>query len=382
MTNTNSYTYRGIKYFESLNGLRFIAAYLVVMHHSETIRNKNGLFNLDHLAFFKNGGTAVTFFFVLSGFLITWLLLKEHAKTGRISVSHFYLRRVLRIWPLYFLLVLIGAVLVPYALGMIGYDYEMPYTFGQTWYWFLFFMPFIVNFKFGHHLLEPLWSIGVEEVFYLMWAPLVKFLRKHILWLLYGVIAIKVILLLVATFANPGDLFSYVVATLQFEAMAIGGLGAWWLYNREKPVSGAFVFRKPVQSFLFVLLVLRLGFHYYFSQYQLYQLLFNLPVLSSLVLEGLFLFTIINLSVNEKRLFSFKGRWIDYLGDISYGVYMYHMLIIFAVVLVLKKLLLQLSPLPATLAYYAIVTTGVILVASLSKKLFEDPFLRLKDRFS
>ncbi|WP_295128587.1 acyltransferase [uncultured Chitinophaga sp.] len=380
MENTNSYIYRGIKYFESLNGLRFMAAYLVVMHHAETIRSKYGLFNLDQLSLFKNGGTAVTFFFVLSGFLITYLLLNEHRKTGRVSVRNFYLRRVLRIWPLYFLLVLIGAVLVPAVLGAMGYPYEMPYTFGEAWPWFLFFMPFMVNFLFGHHLLEPLWSIGVEEVFYLVWAPLVKFLRKHMLVLLYGVIAIKLALLVIASWFSRNELFNFLTTTLQFEAMAIGGLGAWWVYNREQPVSEAKLFSKTVQGLLLSLLVLRLGFHYYFSEYWLYSALFNTPVVSAVVLDLLFLYVILNLSLNAKRLFSLEGKMLNRLGEISYGVYMYHLLLIFGAVLVLKKHLLALSPIPSTLAFYAVVTGGVLLVAGLSKKYFEDPFLRIKNK--
>ena len=98
--------YKNIKLFPGLNSLRFMAAFLVLMHHSETIKSKHGIVNFDWLGLFKNGGNAVTFFFVLSGFLITYLLLKERHKTATTSIKNFYLKRVLRIWPLYFLLVL------------------------------------------------------------------------------------------------------------------------------------------------------------------------------------------------------------------------------------------------------------------------------------
>ena len=74
------FIYKNINYFPGLNALRFIAAYLVVMHHSETIRKKYGLLNLQSFSLFRNGSTAVSFFFVLSGFLITYLLLKEYQK--------------------------------------------------------------------------------------------------------------------------------------------------------------------------------------------------------------------------------------------------------------------------------------------------------------
>ena len=89
------------------------------------------------------------------------LLLKELNKTKTISVKRFYLKRILRIWPLYFLLVFLGVVALPFVLQLLGVSYKMPYTINQTWYYFVFFLPGLVTYYFGHHLLEPLWSIGV-----------------------------------------------------------------------------------------------------------------------------------------------------------------------------------------------------------------------------
>src|ERR1700761_1502238 len=139
--NTTTSRFKSIRFFEGLNPLRFFAAILVVMHHSETQRRKNGLFNFEWLGLFRNGGNAVTFFFVLSGFLITYLLLKENFETQTVSVRNFYIKRMLRIWPLYFLLVIIGCVLLPQVFTLLHVKYEMPYTFGQVWFYFLFFFP-------------------------------------------------------------------------------------------------------------------------------------------------------------------------------------------------------------------------------------------------
>jgi peptidoglycan/LPS O-acetylase OafA/YrhL len=132
--------FKNIVLFEGLNELRFFAAFLVVMNHAETIRAKNGLLNFNQYAFFKNGGTAVTFFFVLSGFLITYLLLKENYYTNTIKIKSFYIKRVLRIWPLYYLLVVAGLFIVPFAISKLGINYIMPYTFKQVWYYFVFFL--------------------------------------------------------------------------------------------------------------------------------------------------------------------------------------------------------------------------------------------------
>ena len=87
--------YKDIKYFKGLNALRFFAAYLVVIHHAEQIRMKYGIFHLKEYSLFNNGGLAVTFFFVLSGFLISYLLFKESDVTNTISVKKFYFRRIL-----------------------------------------------------------------------------------------------------------------------------------------------------------------------------------------------------------------------------------------------------------------------------------------------
>ena len=148
--------FKSIKHFKGLDSLRFFAAYLVVIHHAEQIRMTYGLFNLKQYSLFNNGGLAVTFFFVLSGFLISYLLLKEQFGKGTISVKKFYFRRVLRIWPLYFLLILIGTLLLPYILDILSYNYIMPYNFNDVVWYYIFFTPFLVNVFYGHHLLEPL----------------------------------------------------------------------------------------------------------------------------------------------------------------------------------------------------------------------------------
>ena len=105
--------YKSISYFRGLNSLRFFAAFLVVLQHAESIRHDKGLPSLIHLGIFNNGAEAVSFFFVLSGFLITYLLLKERKDTNETSIKRFYIKRVFRIWPLYFLLVFIGIVFQP-----------------------------------------------------------------------------------------------------------------------------------------------------------------------------------------------------------------------------------------------------------------------------
>src|SRR5215831_17781649 len=95
-------------YLKGLNALRFLAAAFVIISHGQQSITKLGFDKFSSLSVFNRGGDAVEFFYVLSGFLITYLLMGELDKTGTISIRSFYARRVFRIWPLYFLIVTLG----------------------------------------------------------------------------------------------------------------------------------------------------------------------------------------------------------------------------------------------------------------------------------
>ena len=105
-------------FFPNLDGLRFFCFFIVFLYHcNEAIFRR--INNVDEKAvvnfLFQNGNTGVNIFFVLSGFLITFLLIKEKELNGTIVLKNFYIRRVLRIWPLYYLCVFFGFVIFSYA---------------------------------------------------------------------------------------------------------------------------------------------------------------------------------------------------------------------------------------------------------------------------
>lgn len=374
--------YKDIKYFEGLNALRFFAAYLVLLHHAESIRTSYRLFSLKEYSLFNNGGIAVSFFFVLSGFLITYLILREKENTQDLSVRKFYIRRILRIWPLYYLLVLLGTVIIPSLLHFINSPVEIPYSFGDVIMYYVFFAPFMVNLLFGHHLLEPLWSIGVEEIFYILWAPLFKFVKKNYLLLIISVIVIKVLLMLLVIQYFPNGNVYQILSWLQFEAMAIGGLGAYFIYNLKKDISGMVIFSKPFQLIVFTFIIARFTIlKYLVEQSDIFEYLFTTPIFSILLMSLAFLWLILNISLNKRRLFHLNYRILNFLGEISYGIYMYHMLVIFSIVLFFGKILNSLGVVISTGLFYLTVTLSVIFVAWLSKKMFEDKFLKLKSHF-
>lgn len=379
---TDSTMYRHVTHFANLTALRFIAAYLVVVYHVEETRKMFGLPNLTRFSLFTHGPLAVTFFFVLSGFLITYLLLREHQHHHRIDVSRFYLRRILRIWPLYFLMVFIGLVLIPAGVKLGRVPYEAPFEPLDVAAYFVFFMPFVVNLMYGNHFLTPLWSVGVEEIYYLAWAPIVKLLRKNLLLIMLGTIVVKALLAVWAHDFSRSAWAPEVLRMLQFEAMAIGGLGAYFVFHRQRPIHTHWLFSKPVQLVLILPLLVRLFVHQSLAaSSSLYAAIFNHAVFTPLLLMAIFAWFIINVAVNERTIVRLDSRVLDYLGEISYGIYMYHALVISLVFVPFLDEYRAAPGLPATLLLHVLVAAFTVLFAALSKTFFEDKFLKYKVRF-
>ena len=141
-------------YFPNLNGLRFIAAFLVIIHHIEQIKSFLKIDNYLEVIPFVGiiGKLGVVLFFVLSGFLITYLLLAEEQKYKKISIKKFYIRRILRIWPLYFLIILLSLLILPnisiFTLPGFGKDVVHQYLFFKIILYAVFF-PNLVFTLFG-----------------------------------------------------------------------------------------------------------------------------------------------------------------------------------------------------------------------------------------
>ena len=286
---------------------------------------------------------------------------------------------MLRIWPLYFLLVFIGTIGLPFAFGYLNIDYKMPYNLEQTWFYFLFFIPGLVTFYFGHHFLEPLWSIGVEEVFYLIWAPLFKINKNKILLLLVLIILIHLTLNFIGVFAIHNELFNFIIGTFKFDAIAIGGLGAYFLYKNQKPITNLFIFKPPIQIIVFVTVIFYLIFHSNIDNF-FWNTLFKTPIFSSILIEIIYLYVIICVSSVDHSIVKLRNETLSFLGEISYGIYMYHMLVVFGAILLMKKYLIQMSSFSSHLLFYTTITIITFILSILSKYLFENYFLKLKSR--
>ncbi|GAA4840481.1 acyltransferase [Algivirga pacifica] len=378
---------KSIKFFPGLNALRFIAAYLVVIHHAESVKESRGLPNLHEWTVFSLGGVAVSFFFVLSGFLITYLLLKEHKEYGGVSIQKFYMRRVIRIWPLYFLLVFIGLAIVPLLTQWFSVAYELPYKVSDVLWYYIFFMPFVVSAQYGYSLLYPLWSIGVEEVFYVLWAPVVRFLIKFLPPIFFMVIAIRLSWGYYYEFVDTTHpVMTKIATTFGMDAMAIGGLGAYFVFHTRRPIGSYRLFGTGAQLLLLGLLGVRFLFHETLANREgllsgIYQWIFMTPVFGTVLMNGLFLWLILNISLNERRLFNVNYPFLEWLGSLSYGIYMYHLLVIFGIVYGIGGVLFEYSGWVSFVGYHGLIMIGTIGISYLSKHFFEDYFIGMRKYF-
>jgi peptidoglycan/LPS O-acetylase OafA/YrhL len=361
-------------YFPNLNAVRFIAAAWVIITHIEQVKSLLGMANAYDKPFVMNiGRLGVVLFFVLSGFLITYLLLEEEKLTGVISIRHFYLRRVLRIWPLYYFVAFLALFILPhFACLALPSSASLGAHFGLKLFLFCFFMPNLALAALTPvPYLSQSWSVGVEEQFYLIWPVLLKRLRGRRAKMLVGVVVLYVgtalaLVILTRTFPDNGCLhtvrkFWY---DLKVDCMALGGLAALMLFTGHRSALSILLNRYlQVAAYFVTGLLLATGTH--------------VPFLNDEVYATLFAVIILNLAGNKDSVISLENRLLNYLGKVSYGIYMYHVL---AIMLSLKLLLAM--GIHSNVVLYLTSTLVVVFIASFSYELVEKRFIRLKIRYS
>jgi peptidoglycan/LPS O-acetylase OafA/YrhL len=367
------------KYFEGLDVIRAIAALLVVIHHIELTAHREfgkvaELGIIHNAVVYLIGKRGVHIFFMLSGFLITFLLIQEKLKRGKIDIGRFYLRRILRIWPLYFLTVFIGFFVLPFLLRhweflnalhyypsliqSLGMGNDSPIKF------FMFFIPNLaMQFYPAVAGASHLWSIGVEEQFYLFW-PLIFLIRNTRVQVLFIVIVALLPFLPYFMVRVPGlTPWADWVKHFPFFWMAFGGIGAFVFHYYQQQLSTVFL-RLSWASWLFMLLFLITSLMFKINDY-----LFGLM--------GLIM--IFRFSIGNQWLAS-KFPLLPFLGKISVGLYIYHPAVMFIVIAAFQfyfpfwneNVALKL------LVYFSVILFTVI-IAWASYNFFEKPFIQLKD---
>ena len=381
------------KYFYNINSVRFLLAILVLLYHVAIVTQLNGISNffnkLDFLKAF--GPVSVSLFFALSGFLITYILLIEKKETGSISIKKFYLSRLLRIFPLYYIIIVIHLFIIPHTplhdieskllVGDIGIHFSdcqlIPTWLINTLYFLL--MPQVAlsllvgtGEKFipaGH-----VWSIGVEEIFYLIWPLLLlkysnkfrqlitKLFMSHyslIVLFVVAIILIKYNVVVNKNFKICLNFFTIMFLYNRVTCMFIGAMGAYILINKPILLQKITQKNKFIFSLIFIMLLFAIGIRVPFLMHELYCIFFIVIILF--------------LIKNDKKYF-LENPVLNYLGKISYGIYMYQMIAILLITYLYKQYNFHF------IFIYPFSFIVTILMASFSYELIEIKFLKLKNK--
>jgi peptidoglycan/LPS O-acetylase OafA/YrhL len=357
-------------YKPELDVLRFFAFFGVFVTHfmnrwdaDISSLHNSSLTSKIVLSLVHAGAYGVDLFFVLSAYLITELLLREKEIRGSLDVRAFYIRRILRIWPLYYLFV-ISVMLFPFIdphRAFVDTHFSLPFLCMMgNWSFVLFGWPGSVA--------VPLWSVSVEEQFYLLWPPVVARLTRHqivIIAVLLIVISNLVRLMAVAMHESTQQLWGNTFAHM--DSIAIGILLAVMLSKKEVRLS--YKFRIALMAAGIICLMLR---GYFVANRPDEQLTW----LGTSIGYPAVVFACTSILVCFIGL-PWRFPLLEYLGKISFGLYVYHMLSIS----ITDRVMPGGGPWYDCIKFLlAFGITAVI--SSISYTVLEKPFLKLKRRFT
>lgn len=365
-------------YFENLDGLRFVCFVLIFFYHSFSTDYQyiidSPSYQFVKYDLFKNGNLGVNFFFVLSGFLITFLLIKEKTEHGKIHLLQFWMRRILRIWPVYFFSVFFGFIIFPYFKMFFG---QPSAETAEPIYYLTFLSNFdvIINDLPDCSVLGVLWSVAIEEQFYLVWPIVLMLLPKKKYWIPFVLVIITSVVL---RYFNDTYMFREYHTFSCMGDLAIGALGAWFV--SQNPHFTEFVKKLP----RYVIAILWLVFIFYLS----YRDELIIPVTSLRAGDRLFfgiivLFIILEQNFSDNSLFKFsRFKGLSYLGRISYGLYCYHFIAILIVITLTKLLAFNTQVWQVLILETLLSFALAVVIATMSYRYYEKPFLRLKHKFT
>jgi len=338
-------------HFGDLDGLRFLCIALVLWHHCNPLL-------ASEVRIVQRGFLGVDFFFVLSGFLITTLILREIRRDGDFSLLGFYRRRALRILPPYYLLVTAVSAYFILAKGEVQWSELVPYYY-----------LFLSNFLTEHiPLLGITWSLSVEEQYYALWPLLIVLLpRAAIVPVLLVLIAANVLvsggLIPADPISIPPLLLSLPNAT--FAPILMGSLAAWML---DRPQGYAALDRltgwKGASLFLLALVFL------------LFQATPpDVRGWPNLVIHGSMTLALVALVIRPANMLSPLFRWkpVARVGRVSYGIYLYHL-----IALHIAQGLFGVLGLESTWALLLSYSLLSIMLAEISFRYYESRFLELR----
>jgi len=352
-----------------LDGLRGLAVLMVLLYHYRFELTGNGPLERSVRWLFGFGWSGVDLFFVLSGFLITGILLDSREAPN--YFSSFYARRALRIFPLYYLSLIVAFTVAPALLP--GTAAGLPPFSDRLW-----FFGYIQNWLGVPQVPWPrfmihYWSLGVEEQFYFVW-PLVIFSlsSRRVLQVIGAVCVFSFVLRcgLLAGHVDPSLIYRNTLARM--DALLMGAACAFLVRNKT------WVERLRSRTRLFVLAPLAV-----FICLRPFQDVHWLEKSVGFTAVGLsyaaFLMAVVLTTGQRSPLQSFfTNRFMMKLGKYSYGIYVWHLLVI---QLVKRAELLTLKTIPSGVLNIPFLIAATIAVGMCSYAVIERPFLRLKRYF-
>ena len=366
----------------ALDGVRGLAILLVLLHHFVAGTTATNRVEAAAVWLCSYGALGVDLFFVLSGFLITGILYDARAEPR--YFRNFYMRRVLRIFPLYYGVLALLFFVVPVLPGLQGSEIAGLRTY-QAWAWLYGVNVYLaIQGTWGMSYIEHFWSLAVEEHFYFVW-PLVVWLlaarRRVLLGVALALAAASFGGRVVASLAGVNPVALTVLTPLQLDALLLGGFFAVYL---RRPAGEAAARRAvvPIAVLGGAVLLLQFGAHHLTAS--------GLPALRALR-GGAFhlLFTAVLLYALAAPGLSLSGRFFRsrpmiWLGKYSYGLYVYHHFLSYYFTTHGTEFVLAsaIGSHTAAVAIQAVAGMAASMaVAWLSYELFEKYFLRLKYRW-
>lgn len=354
-----------MKKLPNLDVIRFFLASLVALNHIPLISKVQGLPYFNSFPVFSKGKEAVFMFFVLSGFLIIRLIYIAKQRDS-FSIKKFYMRRVLRIFPLYYLILFVGFTFYHYLLPKVGIDFEIDYDLTTGLAMTMFFIPNVFTAMYNPGaIIQVLWSLGIEEQFYLIIAPLSFFISKNRL------LKLLIILATIYFIIYHINIFPFLQEySFAYYFLFFGGVVA--ILEEKKKLE--FLKSSPLIPIVVFILVI---FYYTTNIFEFENV--TLTNLTACILLSLFVHSA---SSNNFRV-DIKNKYLNHFGKISYGIYMYHMIVINGVVF----LFMELDQYNIFNDLFTIVLINILtfvftlIVSHLSYAYFEMPFLKLKNKF-
>jgi peptidoglycan/LPS O-acetylase OafA/YrhL len=299
-----------MKYLKQLDSLRAFAVVLVIISHWVP-----GHIFLNRIFLGSLGGIGVDIFFVLSGFLITAILFNNRNKAEELNISksalvkNFYIRRTLRIFPIYYLII----------FSLLIFQKNIGSNIQPA---FIYFATYTSNFYFYNTqewdgMLSHLWSLAVEEQFYLLWPWLILFInKKYYLHIIIGFILIGIVTEYLLRDVKMGHILTFTC----FDAFGLGALLSWVITFKSK-TAGKFYSGVSICA-------IAAGIFFVLGILQKQWIYLSLRMIVSIITLWVISYMVLNQSSRDiKFKFLFNNKVLIFLGKISYGLYLYHNLI-------------------------------------------------------